>query len=93
MSPSREVRCSVCGRGVLKDIAFDQQVGDADRIEQQPDSRQAEEYTCGHRVVGAPLRAANGRLDVERRTSEEVTEPLPDADAQGEPRDVPAPSR
>jgi len=78
VSPTTDVRCPVCGRGVLRELAFDQQLDDPERIEQQPDARQTEDYSCGHRVVGSPLRAADRRLDVERRGSEEGAEPLPE---------------
>jgi hypothetical protein len=73
----RPTRCPVCGKGTLVDIAFDA-LAPTDRApEQQPESRQLDTYTCGHKVVGAPLEAADEQLDVERRASDEVAEPLP----------------
>jgi hypothetical protein len=71
-------RCPVCGQGTLADIAFDEQPATADGPEQQPEARQVDVYTCGHKVVGAPLAAADDRLDVERRGSDETAEPLPE---------------
>ena len=70
-------RCPVCGSGVLADIAYDDD--EHGRIAQGPDAHQIETYTCGHRREGAPLRDADDRLDVERRTAEEAAEPLPEA--------------
>jgi len=75
-----DVRCPVCGQGVVTDITYDQEAEDPDVIEQQPDARQAVDYSCGHRVLGAPLRAADERLDVERRDSVESATPLPEGD-------------
>lgn len=72
----RPTRCPVCGKGTLADIAFDA-LAPTDEPEQQPESRQLDTYTCGHKVVGAPLEAADEQLDVERRASDEVAEPLP----------------
>ena len=45
---------------------------------QGPESRQLETYSCGHEVDGAPLARADEDLDVERRTTEETAEPLPE---------------
>ena len=73
----RPTRCPVCGKGTLADIAFDALAPTDREAEQQPESRQLDTYTCGHKVVGAPLEAADDQLDVERRGSDEVAEPLP----------------
>jgi hypothetical protein len=78
MSEEPQTRCPICGEGTLADIAYDAGgPADADVPEQQPESRQVDVYTCGHQVVGGELGAADGRLDVERRGSEETAEPLP----------------
>ena len=70
-------RCPICGEGTLADIDFD---GD-DRF-QDPESRQVDTYTCGHQVPRAPLEVADAdRLDVEQRTSEEVSSPSPEEEA------------
>ena len=73
----RPTTCPVCGMGTLADIAFDALAPTDREPEQQPESRQLDTYTCGHKVVGAPLEAADEQLDVERRGSDEVAEPLP----------------
>ena len=77
----RPTRCPVCGKGTLADIAFDALAPTDREPEQQPESRQLDTYTCGHKVVGAPLEAADDQLDVERRASDEVAEPLPGSEA------------
>jgi hypothetical protein len=74
-------RCPTCGRGVLVDITYREGAGrsgeDGEEI-QEPDSRQVETYSCGHEVIGPRLdaTAADDRLDVERRTSGETTDPV-----------------
>jgi len=74
--------CPVCGKGTLADVAYDAAPGDPETdLEQQPESRQLDVYTCGHEVPGARLRSADDRLDVERRDAAETAEPLPDAEA------------
>jgi hypothetical protein len=78
MTEHETSRCPVCGIGTLVDLAYDAGERDGPAPEQQPTSHQLETYTCGHRVVGAPLETADDRLDVERRTSDDATEPLPE---------------
>jgi hypothetical protein len=78
MTEGATTRCPVCGVGTLADIAYDAAERDGPVPELQPTSHQLETYSCGHRVVGAPLETADDRLDVERRTSDEAAEPLPE---------------
>jgi hypothetical protein len=80
MTVDEGTRCPVCGIGVLADIAYDAGTPAEPIPDQQPTSRQLDTYTCGHRVPGARLEAADDRLDVERRTSEEAAEPRPKPD-------------
>ena len=69
-----EGRCPVCGRGTLADIDFG-----GDDLVQDPASRQVDTYTCGHEVPRASLEVADAdRLDVERRSSDEVAAPTPE---------------
>ena len=77
MTAREATRCPVCRVGTLADITFDAREHVGSDPEQQPESRQLDIYTCGHRVRGAPLEAADDRLDVERRTSEETATPPP----------------
>jgi hypothetical protein len=78
MTEGATTRCPVCGIGTLADIAYDAGERDGPAPELQPTSHQLETYTCGHRVLGARLETADDQLDVERRTSEDAAEPLPD---------------
>jgi hypothetical protein len=71
MTEPEATRCPVCGKGTLADISYDAGEHVGPDLEQQPESRQ--------RVQGAPLEAADERLDVERRTSDETATPPPEA--------------
>jgi hypothetical protein len=73
---SSDLRCPICGAGVIRDIAFDAEArSDDDRPFQDPLAREITEYTCGHRVEGPRLATADQeRLDVERRSSEDTTD-------------------
>ncbi len=79
---TEELRCPICGIGVVADIAFDR-----DPMHAQSEPRQSAEtievttYTCGHQVPGRSLAGADAEvLDVERRQSEDtVTPPEPEA--------------
>jgi hypothetical protein len=73
----RPTTCPICGQGTLADIEYDAGRTADEDLQQQPGSRQLDFYTCGHRVPGARLEAADEHLDVERRTSDEAAEPLP----------------
>jgi hypothetical protein len=75
-----DVRCPVCGLGVVRDIAYDAEANDErGRPFQDPEARQIIEYTCGHSSEGPRLATADqDRLDVERRASEDTTDPLED---------------
>jgi hypothetical protein len=72
----------VCGREGLADIAFDAPADDARGGPPEPaqtaDSRQLITYACGHQVPGPSLADADqAELEVERRSSEDTTEPSP----------------
>ncbi len=74
-----ELRCPVCGIGVVQDIAYDAEVeSPGGKPFQDPEAREITRYSCGHSVEGARLSAADDRLDVERRQSEDTVGP-PDA--------------
>ena len=69
---SEDLRCPVCGVGRLRDLVFDE--GSEGR--QDPDSRELQQFTCGHEVVGPSLSTADARrLDVERRDSSDTVDP------------------
>ena len=74
--------CPICGRGKLADVTFDVSPGDAspDGI-QEAESRQLETYSCGHEVLGPKLESADQEaMTVERRSSEDATMPVRDAE-------------
>ena len=77
--PGREPRtnrCPICGRGELRDIAFDGGTGEVEGTPTQlADSSEVDVYTCGHEVTGASLARADRSLDVERRASEDTVAP------------------
>jgi hypothetical protein len=72
----RRTRCPVCGRGTLRDLAFDGGTGQLEGPPKQvADSSEVDIYTCGHEVTRASLARADRSLDVERRESEETVPP------------------
>lgn len=73
-----DVRCPVCGQGVVADIVYDAEVrSEQGEPFQTPESRQQTRYSCGHAVNEAPLETADTeRLDVEQRASEDTTDPI-----------------
>jgi hypothetical protein len=72
----RELRCPVCGRGVLADIAYDEHHPPLHPPKQAPESAEVITFTCGHEVE-ARLLGESARTDpnVERRESEDVVDP------------------
>jgi hypothetical protein len=74
--PGREARathCPICGRGELKDVAFDGGTGELEGTPTQlADSSEVDMYTCGHEVTGASLARADRSLHVERRASDDT---------------------
>jgi hypothetical protein len=86
MADEEKRLCPRCGRGELIDISFDEGppsevegVGETSHAPAQlARTRQIEMYSCGHEVIGPSLAGADEtELDVERRTSEETTDPTP----------------
>ena len=68
---SEGVRCPICGLGTLRDITYGEGTP-----RQEADSRELQQFTCGHEVVGAALSTADTtRLDVEQRHSDETVDP------------------
>jgi hypothetical protein len=86
MAAEEKRLCPRCGRGELIDISFDEvppsEVEGVGEVPHTPAqlarTRQIETYSCGHEVIGPSLAGADEtELDVERRTSEETTDPTP----------------
>ena len=66
-----ELRCTICGIGRLRDLTYDEGTP-----MQEADSRELQQFTCGHEVIGAALRTADTtKLDVEQRHSDETVDP------------------
>lgn len=77
MSRGADVRCPVCGVGVLGNIAYDENPGAPSGIKQAPESREVLTFSCGHEVEARRLdEAAHRDPNVERRESDETVEPL-----------------
>jgi hypothetical protein len=68
---SEDLRCPICGVGRLRDLTYDE---GAPR--QEADSRELQQFTCGHEVIGAALSTADTtKLEVEQRQSDETVDP------------------
>jgi hypothetical protein len=69
-----DVRCPICGEGVVTDIAYDDDSpAEGDVPFQEAESRQLITYSCGHKAPGPRLSTADAeRLDVERRQTDEL---------------------
>jgi hypothetical protein len=75
---SADRTCPVCGRGVLKDLSFDEPSGEP-AAGQQPTSRQIVTYSCGHERVGPRLEeSASGDSDLDVERGRQPTVPTPD---------------
>lgn len=71
-----ELRCPICGTGVLADIAYDEHHPPVHPPKQAPESGEVVTFTCGHEVeVGRLEDAARDDPNVERRDSEDVVDP------------------
>jgi hypothetical protein len=77
MVDGANLRCPVCGEGVVADIAYDRQASrPGDVPHQSAESAEVTTYSCGHEVPGRSLATADGdELDVERRESQDTVEP------------------
>jgi hypothetical protein len=70
---SEDKRCPICGKGILQHLGTESGSDD-----QQTDTSILETYSCGHTVTEGALASADAeRLEVERRTSEDVAGPPP----------------
>jgi hypothetical protein len=70
-------RCPVCGTGVFTDVMYEDPKPGGPELRQAGDSYEVLLFSCGHEVKGGPLAAAEpDRMTVERRESEETTEPV-----------------
>ena len=86
MPPSAErQRCPVCGKGTFTDVIYEEPEPGGSELRQAADSYEVLVYSCGHRVKGARLYEADPeRMTVERRESDETTEPVARTDLEPE---------
>lgn len=76
-------RCPVCGRGVFTDVVYEEPEPEGSEHRLTADSHEVLLFSCGHRVKGARLdRADPDLMTVERRESEETTEPVAREDVE-----------
>lgn len=86
MPPSAErQRCPVCGKGVFTDVIYEEPEPGGPEPRLAADSYEVLVFSCGHRVKGAWLDRADADLmTVERRESDETTEPVAREDVEPE---------
>ena len=86
MPPSAERhRCPVCGQGVFTDVIYEEPEPGGSETRLAADSHEILVFSCGHRVKGARLdRADPDLMTVERRESDETTEPVVREDVEPE---------
>jgi hypothetical protein len=76
-TPASDLRCPVCGEGVLTDIAYDEHHPVLERPKQAPESSEVLTFTCGHEVEEHRLaEAARDDPNVERRDAPETPSPV-----------------
>ena len=76
-------RCPVCGEGVFTDVAYEEPEPGSYEPRQSADAYEVLVFSCGHRVRGTRLDEADSdRMTVERRESDETTEPVERDDVQ-----------
>jgi hypothetical protein len=74
--PDQELRCPVCGKGVVVDVSYEIEGSGGTEPVIAPESREVRTFSCGHEDRGPRLASSDQeRLSVERRTSEETAEP------------------
>lgn len=72
-----EQRCLVCGKGVFTDVIYEEPEPGGSEPRLAADSHEVLLFSCGHRVKGARLDEADpDRMTVERRESDETSEPV-----------------
>ncbi|HEX6230746.1 MAG TPA: hypothetical protein VF029_03445 [Actinomycetota bacterium] len=78
MEAKREdVRCPICGEGVLINVAYEDRFMEKRRLRQRPEAREIRRFSCGHEWTGSPLASADtDRLTVEERVAEDLVEPV-----------------
>jgi len=76
-------RCPICGEGILQHLGTE---GPVKEQAQRADTPILETYTCGHTVTEPGMDVSDSEiLEVERRRSEDVVDPLPETGADAGP--------
>jgi hypothetical protein len=72
-----DLRCPVCGEGVLRDIAYDENPTEPEENKQAPESVEVLTFTCGHEVEAHRLEEAARRdPNVEGRESDDTVDEI-----------------
>lgn len=70
-------RCPICGQGVFTDVIYEEPEPGGSEPRLTANSLEVLLFSCGHRVNGSRLdQAEPGLMTVERRESDETTEPV-----------------
>ena len=76
-------RCPVCGQGVFTEVIYEEPEPGGSETHLTADSHEVLLFSCGHRVKGPRLdQAEPGLMTVERRQSDETTEPVAREDVE-----------
>lgn len=76
MSTQREMRCPICGEGVLADIAYGHTEDGAPPEQHDSDSVEIFAFTCGHETRGGKLASSDyDVIDVEHRQVDRIVVP------------------
>jgi len=74
-------RCPICGEGILQHLGPE----GPDEQEQRADTPILETYSCGHTVTEPGMDTSDAEvLEVERRRSEDVVDPLTETGADAD---------
>jgi hypothetical protein len=72
-----DLHCPVCGVGVLRDIAYDENPAVPGGIKQAPESREVVTFSCGHEVEAHRLEESARRdPNVEGRESDDTVDEI-----------------
>lgn len=73
------MRCPICGKGVLTDMAYEDPAPGEPRDKQDTDSVEIFTFSCGHETRGGKLATADHEMiDIERRRTDETVVPPDD---------------
>jgi hypothetical protein len=71
-----DLRCPICGRGVLKDISYARPDRETSEAILDPDSVEVFSFSCGHETRGGKLATSDyDVIDVEHRNVDRIVAP------------------